>query len=315
MSLDQFASDVRDGLSSYPKRLSSKYFYDSRGDALFQQIMHLDEYYLTRAELEIFQTHKEALLELLNHGSKFQLVELGAGDGLKTKVLLSHFQAARVDFTYCPVDISPNVLKLLEQNVRKEIPGIKMQPLAGDYFKVLSDLKLKNGSKTVVFFLGSNIGNFLREPAIRFLGSIHDNLQKGDLLMIGFDLKKDPKRILRAYNDSAGVTRAFNMNLLERINRELQADFNTEMFDHNPIYDPMTGECRSYLISKQALEVHVGCLGQTFSFKAWEPIFMEVSKKYDLEEISGLANATGFRVVENFFDQERLFADSVWEVI
>ena len=315
MPLNQFARDVKEGLSSSPKRLSSKYFYDARGDKLFQQIMHLDEYYLSRAELEIFQTHKEALLEIMDHGAPFRLVELGAGDGLKTKVLLKHFLEQGVDFSYAPVDISPDVLEHLQSNLLKEIPDLKIEPLAGDYFRVLADLKFKNHTHSVAFFLGSNIGNFLSDTAINFLSSIHDNLQQGDYLMIGFDLKKDPKRILNAYNDAAGVTRAFNMNLLDRINRELDANFDTSMFDHNPIYDPMTGQCRSYLISKQPLEVHVGALNETFSFREWEPIFMEVSKKYDLEEIEELAVKTGFRLVQNFFDQEHLFCDSVWEVI
>lgn len=311
----QFARDVEEGLSSNPKRLSSKYFYDAVGDKLFQQIMQLDEYYLTRAELNIFQTRKERFLELFDSGGAFRIVELGAGDGMKTKVLLKHFQGEGADFSYCPVDISANVLNDLERNVKAEIPELKMEPLAGDYFKVLADLKFKNHKRNIAFFLGSNIGNFRKDLAIDFLSSIQSNLQKGDFLLIGFDLKKDPKRILAAYNDSQGVTKAFNMNLLTRINKELDGDFKLENFDHNPIYDPLTGECRSYLIATEEHEVCLKSIQKKVHFKHWEPIYMEVSKKYDLVEIDELANSAGFKVVENLFDEEKLFADSIWEVV
>lgn len=311
----QFARDVEEGLSSNPKRLSSKYFYDAVGDKLFQQIMQLDEYYLTRAELNIFQTRKERFLELFDSGGAFRIVELGAGDGMKTKVLLKHFQGEGADFSYCPVDISANVLNDLERNVKAEIPELKMEPLAGDYFKVLADLKFKNHKRNIAFFLGSNIGNFRKDLAIDFLSSIQSNLQKGDFLLIGFDLKKDPKRILAAYNDSQGVTKAFNMNLLTRINKELDGDFKLENFDHNPIYDPLTGECRSYLIATEEHEVCLKSIQKKVHFRQWEPIYMEVSKKYDLVEIDELANSAGFKVVENLFDEEKLFADSIWEVV
>ncbi len=315
MSLDQFSQDVLEGLSSKPKKLSSKYFYDANGDSLFQQIMNLDEYYLSRAELEIFQSYKDEILSLVDAKGYFRLLELGAGDGAKTKVLIKYFLQKKVDFTYAPVDISANVLNELSKTMQRDISGLKIEPLVGDYFKVLNELKFKNGGRSIVFFLGSNIGNFLNETAISFLTSIHDNLKKGDLLMIGFDLKKDPKTILRAYNDDQGVTKAFNMNLLNRINVELGADFDSNQFDHNPIYDPMTGECRSYLISKEALDVEIAHLDKTFHFDAWEPIFMEVSKKYDLREIQSLASDTGFKLVRNFFDSNNMFCDSVWEVM
>lgn len=277
--------------------------------------MKLDEYYLTRAELSIFQKHQEELLKIFDSGGAFRIVELGAGDGMKTKVLLKHFQAEGAHFSYCPVDISANVLEELEQNMKAEIPTLKMEPLAGDYFKVLADLKFKNHKRNIAFFLGSNIGNFRHDLAIDFLSSIQSNLQKGDFLLIGFDLKKDPKKILAAYNDSQGVTKAFNMNLLTRINTELDGDFDLEVFDHNPIYDPLTGECRSYLIATKEQTVHLKSLQKEVHFRQWEPIFMEVSKKYDVTEIETLAQATGFKVVKNLFDDDKLFTDSVWQVV
>lgn len=277
--------------------------------------MQLDEYYLTRAELNIFQTQSQQLLDLFDSGGAFRIVELGAGDGMKTKFLLKYFQDKGADFSYCPVDISANVLEELRKNMLEEMPTLNMEPLAGDYFQVLSDLKFQNHKRNIAFFLGSNIGNFRRDLAIDFLSSIQRNLKTGDFLLIGFDLKKDPKRILSAYNDLKGVTKAFNLNLLNRINRELGGNFQMDAFDHNPIYDPMTGECRSYLIAKSPQQVYLSTLDEAFEFKAWEPIYMEVSKKYDLDEIDDLAKETGFRVKKNLFDSDDLFTDSIWEVV
>lgn len=315
VQMTQFGKDVLSGLSSNPKKLSSKYFYDAKGDALFQQIMHLDEYYLTRAELEIFNTQKGRILDQVHPNGKFRLIELGAGDGHKTKVLLKYFLEQKVNFSYSPVDISSNVLKLLEANLTKDIPHLNIDPLEGDYFKVLSDLKFKaDNARNVVFFLGSNIGNFLNETAVNFLKSIHDNLQKGDILLLGFDLKKDPEIILKAYNDPSGITKAFNLNLLERINRELGGNFDLDAFRHSPVYDPVSGECRSYLLSMKDQEVSIEGLNQSFAFEKWEPVFMEVSKKYSVSEIEQLAKATGFNVVENLFDKNQLYTDTIWEV-
>lgn len=310
-----FSQEVLTGLSVKPKKLSSKYFYNAEGDQLFQQIMHLDEYYLTHAELDIFTTNKSGLLKLLASEVPFRILELGPGDGLKTKILLKYFTEQHADFTYCPVEISNDALQALVNNLSREIPDLKINPLAGDYFKVLGDLKLRAEKKNVVFFLGSNIGNFIGDTVRGFLKSIHGNLNPGDLMLIGFDLKKDPKRILNAYNDAAGITRRFNLNLLKRINDELGGDFDPETFIHYPVYDPMTGECRSYLVSKKQQSVAIRKLDRTFLFEAWEPVLMEVSKKYTIGEIDQLARETGFGVVENYFDNQQLFTDSVWRVI
>jgi len=315
VQLNQFAKDILSGLTSKPKKLSSKYFYDAKGDKLFQEIMNLDEYYLSRAELEIFNNHKSPLLDLINNGSQFEIIELGAGDGEKTKVLLQYFQQEKAKFTYSPVDISDHVLRVLKENMNSYIPDLDIHPLTGDYFQVLQELRFNNEkSRSIVFFLGSNIGNFLDQDVISFVKSIQNNLKKGDLLMIGFDLKKDPRKVLGAYNDKSGITKAFNLNLLSRINEELGADFDLDQFEHYPVYDPMTGQCRSYLLAKKKMEVQIDHLNTKISFEAWEPVFMEVSKKYDLSEIEQLATKTGFSQIRNFFDDQKLFCNSIWEV-
>ena len=310
-SITSFTADVLEGLKATSKSLPSKYFYDSKGDDLFQQIMHLEEYYLTRKELEIFQTHKEAILHTIaQDGEPFRIIELGAGDGLKTKVLLKHFINNGADFTYTPVDISGNVLEILEENLKQEIEGLKIEPYRGDYFDALSDIS-ESPEKDVVFFLGSNIGNFTHDEAVGFLGDLREMMREDDLLFMGVDLKKDPSVILSAYNDANGVTTEFNLNLLDRINSEMDGNFDKDAFLHYPYYNPHTGECRSYLISRKEQEVTLG--DEVIHFRRWESIFMEVSKKYDEVQLVKLAEKSGFDYISTFNDAEHWFADVVWK--
>lgn len=310
ITLTPLAEDVHTGLRAVNKFLSSKYFYDAKGDELFQQIMHLDEYYLTRKELEIFETHKEAILDAISDGEPFRIIELGAGDGLKTKVLLKHFLDQGVDFTYTPVDISGNVLEILEEDLKGEMPELNIESYQGDYFDALAKVS-ENSERDIVFFLGSTIGNFSQVEAEGFLTKLQNILKPKDLLFMGVDLKKDPSIILNAYNDSKGVTREFNLNLLDRINSELDADFDRTQFQHYPYYNPHTGECRSYLISKVDQVVTID--GDKYEFLAWEAIFMEISKKYDQRQLEDLAEIAGFRAMDSFLDKDRWFADVLWE--
>jgi len=309
-AISPFLKDITEGLSAKNKRLPSKYFYDAKGDRLFQQIMHLDEYYLTRKELEIFNSQKENILEAMDEGEPFRIIELGAGDGLKTKILLKHFQNQQVDFTYTPVDISGNVLDILKTNLESEIPGLKIEPYEGDYFDALSEIS-ESKEKDVIFFLGSNIGNFPQDEAEGFLSKLNAFMKKEDLLFMGVDLKKDPSVILSAYNDREGVTTEFNLNLLDRINKELLGDFDRDNFIHYPYYNPQTGECRSYLISKVDQMVRIG--DEKIHFRAWEAIFMEVSKKYDEVQLQDLAEHTGFNPITTFHDSDKWFADVLWK--
>jgi dimethylhistidine N-methyltransferase len=310
-----FAEDVRKGLSSQPKYLLSKYFYDERGDELFQAIMNVEEYYLTRCEYEILNFKKEDIISAFDtNGQYFNLIELGAGDGFKTKVLIQYLKHKEIKFKYLPVDISANVLENLHEDLIKSFPSLEVQPVQGDYFKVLKELSNKEETLKVLLFLGSNIGNFSEGQAISFLKDLAGNMSWGDKLLIGFDLKKDPQVILKAYNDQAGITRAFNLNLLDRINVELGGDFVLENFIHFPTYDPVTGQARSYLVSKQEQAVFIEALGQSFIFSPWEPIFMEVSQKYDISDIERLASLSGFKIEQMFYDPKRYFVDSLWSL-
>jgi len=307
-----FARDVLTGLSSRPKRLSSKYFYDERGDKLFQEIMQMPDYYLTNCEYEIFEKHHSEILQLFD--APFHLLELGAGDGYKTKVLLQHFLEEQADFDYLPIDISQNVLDELEVDLKERWPKLAVQCQQGDYFEVLKSLSQYDKMSKVVLFLGSNIGNFEPKNAIRFLKELRASLRVGDQLLIGIDLKKDPDIILRAYNDPTGITAAFNLNLLHRINRELGGDFNVSQFRHWETYNPVTGATRSFLISQQEQDVEIESLKTTIHFEAWEAINMELSQKYSISEIEELATDAGFEVVQHFFDDRKYFVDSLWRV-
>jgi dimethylhistidine N-methyltransferase len=311
--LSAFASDVLNGLSQHPKRLSSRYFYDAKGDALFQQIMGMPEYYLTDCELDVFQTHKEAILRTIG-ADRFHLIELGAGDGLKTKVLLEHFLNRKIDFAYQPIDISGNILEELKASLHQRWPNLQVEPQAGDYFEMLHQITESSDTRNVVLFLGANIGNYPADAARQFLLELHNNLNPGDLLLIGIDLKKDPEVILNAYNDAQGITAAFNLNLLTRINRELGGNFELSHFRHWETYDPVSGATRSFLVSEKEQHVFIHELNRSFHFDAWEAIQVELSQKYSLREIAELATATGFEVVTNFTDQKGFFVDSLWQV-
>lgn len=309
-----FAHDVQQGLSAEPKRLSSKYFYDKNGDRIFQAIMDMPEYYLTRSEFEILDKQKEVFLQLFSQRKEpFNLIEFGAGDGLKTKLLLRHFSEQQAPFRYIPIDISGHVLQLLVNDLKEQLPAVAVEPLQDDYFLALNRLSKTNNNRNVVLFLGSNIGNFTEEEAIRFLKAMGESLNPGDLALVGFDLKKNPEVIRKAYNDPAGITRAFNLNLLSRINRELKADFDLDKFMHYPSYDPLSGEARSYLISRVDQKVHIGSLQQAFCFKVWEPIHVEISRKYDTATIEKYAAKAGFVVKEFFYDRNRFYVNALWE--
>ena len=312
----EFARDVFIGLTSSPKWLSSKYFYNSIGDRIFQQIMKMPSYYLTNCEFEIFTNRADDILKTIGDEQPFRIIELGAGDGYKTSLLLEHFLKKGVDFTYAPCDISLNVLKILEKKLLGRMPTLQIQLLHGDYFNMLSEILNKNdGVKNIVFLLGANIGNFTFDRGIQFLQRVRSQLCEGDNMMIGFDLKKDPSVILGAYNDPEGITASFNLNLLHRINEELGADFDTDKFIHQPYYDPETGECRSYLVSKQQQQVKIDDIDSGIHIAASESIFMEISKKYSLEEIADLAVKSQFSTKATLMDQRGYFAEVIWEAI
>ena len=311
-----FADDVAKGLSAVPKFLSSKYFYDDEGSRLFQEIMKLPEYYLTRTETEIFSTQTAAIYEAFAENSTaFDLIELGAGDGTKTSLLVDYFLERNADFKYVPIDISSEALKFLTDKFNAQFPNLSIQPEQGDYFRTLETFKSKTDKRKIILFLGSNIGNFSHEQAADFFKSLRGVMNAGDLLFIGFDLQKDPLKILAAYDDAQKITAAFNTNLLTRINRELGANFSLEDFSHYATYHPIDGAARSFLISRKPQKVRIEALHTQFEFAAWEPIFMEISQKYSLPMIENLAETSGFAVSRYFTDDQNFYTDSLWKPV
>jgi L-histidine Nalpha-methyltransferase len=304
----KFEEEVHQGLTDFPKHLSSKYFYDELGDKLFQDIMNMPEYYLTNAEHDIFEVHKAKISDLFREGNeKFKLIELGAGDGRKTKILLEHLVKTKADFKYQPIDISQNVLNQLEESINNELPDVHIEPLQGTYFEVLNRINIENGTKKVILFLGSNIGNLLHHQAIDFLKHVRDFMHDDDLLFIGFDQKKNPKIILDAYNDAKGITSDFNKNILARINRELLANFDLDKFVHWEVYDPETGTAKSYLVSRERQSVFIGNLNLQIGFEPWETIHTEISQKYDDKIVSWLAKKSKLQIVAKFNDPKQQF--------
>ena len=311
-----FIDDVKLGLGRKRKSMPSKYFYDDIGSKLFEDIMNLKEYYLTNSEFEVLsQKGKEILSSLqLEEGEELEVVELGAGDGLKTKQLLKCFQDHKLPFVYRPVDISQGAISDLEKSMKEEYPNIKVDGIVDDYNHAVENLKF-DGKRKLVLFLGSNIGNLTHEESKTFFQQVRASLLPGDYLFTGFDLVKDPTVILSAYNDSLGVTSAFNINLLRRMNNELGANFDLSAFKHFPVYDPEKQEARSYLISLKAQKVVFSKIDFEVEFKIGEYIHTEISRKYELEDIQDFASQTGFEVNKNFFDCRHYFVDSLWKCL
>jgi len=312
--MDNFLKEVLQDLGAKPKSLRSKYFYDDIGDDLFQQIMHCPEYYPTRCEAEILRSKADVIASTLRNGfEQFDLIELGAGDATKTSYILQEFVRNQVNMTYMPVDISTSMIEYLSTSLPERIPGLKVQALNGEYFEMVDEANRRSANHKAVLFLGGNLGNMPPEEALEFCKRLASSLQKGDLVLIGFDLKKNPKVIRSAYDDAGGLTKAFNLNLLSRINRELGGNFDITQFEHYASYDPSSGACKSFLVSLTAQEVNIS--GHTIQFDEDEYIHMEISQKYSIEEINAMASAAGFEPVERFFDSNHWFLDTVWRVV
>lgn len=310
--INTFRDDVEKGLDKIEKTLPSKYFYNKKGDALFVEIMNLPEYYLTRSEFDIFKNKTEQLIEAFNidSNSYFELIELGAGDGLKTKELLKTLDSKNYKFNYFPIDISLNALSLLEKDLNNDMPNVSVKTQQGDYFEVLNSLKQSKKPK-VVLFLGSNIGNMTDEQASSFISKLGNNLQKGDKLLLGVDLIKPEAIVLPAYNDSKGVTASFNLNLLDRMNNELGANFNLNYFKHHPEYNEKTGVAKSFIKSTINQTVEIKAIGKSYSFAKDEKIHTEISRKYNDTLINQIILNANFVINNKIMDSKAYFADYI----
>ena len=301
-----FAEDVREGLGRVPKSLSPKYFYDALGSALFEAICHLPEYYLTRAEESIFSAHADQIIRYLP--GPLDIVELGSGSATKTRYLIEAALRTQEALHYVPIDISKDALVASARRFLNKYEKIRITAYHGDYFSVLESRRLPRSRRVLVLFLGSNIGNSTPEDARRLLRAVADSLRPGDGLLLGADLKKDAQTLEAAYNDSLGVTAAFNRNLLARINNELGGTFNLRNFRFLSQYDEERGCVDSYLQAVQSQRVHIEQLDADVDFAAGESIHTESSYKYGRTDIEALARDTGFRLAHMWLDKRAQFS-------
>src|ERR1700758_2358742 len=295
-----FAGDVLDGLAQHPKRLAPKYFYDAAGSELFEQITVLPEYYPTRTELGILRDRGGEIARILPRAPA--LVEVGAGATTKVRLLLERCQFA----AYVPVDISGDFLSAQADALRADFPDLDVYPVTADFTAPFELPAAVSAMPKVGFFPGSTLGNFEPHEACTFLRSARDILGNGARMVIGVDLEKDERVLYDAYNDTAGVTARFNLNVLHRINRELGGDFDVGAFIHRAIYNRERHRIEMHLISKKALTARV--LGNKFSFRPGESIHTENSYKYSIERFALLARVSGWKLLQSWTDEAGLFS-------
>lgn len=315
---EQFAQDIAQGLSAAQKYIPCQYFYDERGSWLFQQIMQLPEYYLTACETDVLEKQGTALLPIFGaKGKVFNLIDLGAGDATKTKALLSNYVQQQAKFTYTPVDLSTSILSALSESLDAVYEErLNYQAINADYWEAMEQIKATSDSaiRKVVLFLGANIGNFAPEESINFLTKLKTYLNKGDLVLMGFDLKKRPEIIYKAYLDTKGTTAAFNLNLLHRINRELGGNFKPNYFRYYPSYNAQTGILSSHLVAQKEQTVSIKHLNMEVKFEQWEAIHTESAVKHSPADIEQLATTAGYQIREYLMDSKAYFVDVLLEV-
>jgi dimethylhistidine N-methyltransferase len=303
---DSFLKDVLNGLLANPKTIPTKYLYDTLGSELFEKITGLEEYYPTRTEINILRQSQPAISKLMEGNT--DLIELGSGSSTKTHVLLdeNHLNS------YTPIDISKNMLEMTVEHLKESYPALQIQGIVADYTQQFSLPEL-GGDKKVIFFPGSTIGNFEPFEAALFLKRLSVMLDKKDGLLIGVDLRKDQHILEKAYNDNQGITAAFNLNLLSRMNRELHTDFQLENFYHHAYYNTAKGRIEMHIVSKYDQMVNIQ--NQKIAFKKDESIHTENSYKYSIESFQKLCMKCGFKPIEVFLDKNEWFSIHYLEVV
>ncbi len=301
-----FAQDVAKGLQSKPKRLSSKYLYDAVGSALFDAITCLPEYYLTRAETEILSEWGWQMVRLLDAPVDF--LELGSGSAIKTRLLIGEALRVQDDLRYSPIDISTEAIRASSMALVEAFPTLWVRAYAGDYFDVLETVRVRSERKMLAMLMGSNIGNYEPDAAKTLLGLLGGALRPGDGLLLGADLKKDRATLELAYDDPAGVTAAFDRNLIARINRELDADFDPRQFVHVAQYDEVRGAVDSFLEARQDVAASLRAADVRVTFSAGERLHTESAYKFDDADIVRLGEGAGFRSEAAWHDRGHRFS-------
>lgn len=292
------------GLRQRPPRIAPRYFYDREGSRLFDEITRTPEYYLTRTELALLRDCGEQIARHVQPGSA--LVELGSGSAEKALMLLEHLERPRL---YRPIDISRDALERTTRAVRKAVPALEVSPYWGDFTAEAAYADLPRGAPRLVYYSGSTIGNFERHEAVHFLQALRARLSPGDVVVLAADLVKDPRVLHAAYNDAAGLTAAFNKNLLIHLNARFEADFEPEAFEHLAFYEPHKRRIEMHLVPLHPLDVSLA--GERLRFTPALPIHTESSHKFTLDDLSGLAHRSGFVLDDVVRDERQWFAEAV----
>ena len=296
--------DVIAGLSTEPKTLPPKYFYDARGSQLFEEICELPEYYPTRTETGILKAHSGAIAALTG---PCEIVELGSGSSTKTRYLLNAYAAAGYRLRYLPVDVSGSMLSATAEQLLVEYPTLEVEALIGTYEPALAALPPKQLPRRMIAFIGSTMGNLQPDECKQFLTRIQAALSPGDYFLLGLDLQKETAILEAAYNDAQGVTAAFNLNMLRHLNERFQGDFDLAGFSHVAFYNHQEKQIELYLESVRSQQVRLASLGLTVDFGAGDRILSEISRKFDVDEMAQLLDAHGLGVVKTFTDEKRWF--------
>lgn len=327
---ERVASAVRDGLSSRPKHLPAWLFYDKTGSRLFDEITERPEYYLTRTERAVLSEHAQSIVERAANGSRLRITELGAGSASKTRVILKAAVAQQKLVTYEPVDVCASALEEAKAGIEAEIPEVQVRPRVMDYtveprqnfarrlrsstrqaVRAIEFEQPEDGERRLVLYIGSSIGNFEPQEASRLLGRLRAGLRPGDCLLLGVDLVKDEATLLAAYDDFAGVTADFNLNLLTRLNRELDAEFNLDSFTHRAVWNPRESRIEMHLESRIAQKVSIAAIDSNVEFAQGETIHTENSYKYRPGQIEAMLAKAGFETTQAWTDERGWFSVSL----
>jgi L-histidine Nalpha-methyltransferase len=300
-------AEVYRGLASRPKTLSPWLFYDAEGSRLFEQITGLDEYYVTRTERDIFAAHADDMIDAFGDDA-VTIVELGAGTATKTGLLLNAAVRRQGSVTYCPIDVSATALDEARERLEVELPGVEVQCRVADYTEGLGEIDAQDGRR-LILYIGSSIGNFDPPEALQLLRDVRSQLMRGEAILLGVDMVKDQQTLLDAYDDAAGVTAAFNMNVLNRINRELGSNFNSRLFRHRARWNQQQSRIEMHLESLIAQHLHIPALDMEVRFARGETIHTENSYKYTDASARQLLQNAGFRVKRHWTDARGWFGE------
>ncbi len=311
-SKKSWGQDIKEGLSQRPKTIPAKYFYDDQGSQLFEQICELPEYYPTRTEASILRQYAEEIVQITGI---CELVELGSGSSTKTRLLLDAYHQENEVFKYMPIDVSAGILKESAIQLKQDYNSLQIKGLVGTYEQALTQLKPSAWPARMLFFLGSSIGNFSESDYDNFLNKIAEVLENGDYFLLGIDLQKPKSTLEAAYNDSQGVTAAFNLNMLTHLNNKFEGNFDIDNFKHEAIYNQDEKQVEMYLLSEKEQEISLKKLELKVKLQKGEKILTEISRKFDVEKTKDKLESKQLKNLKVFTDENQWFALILCQVV